>query len=142
MNWNLFLFFSIYLCSTSQRNAYNLFSALSRLKLPLSLFSFRFAAPCSLHRCSSAFHFRFTYTFVFLNLAFPRATALLLYTFFLILSTFFLVEDFFWILSLILTYLKFQYLCFVDFFWVFSTLNSDFVECEVLAIANHNINVL
>ena len=25
MNWNLFLFFPIYLCSTSQRNAYNLF---------------------------------------------------------------------------------------------------------------------
>ena len=66
-------------CSTSQRNAYNLFFALSRLKLPLSFLPFRFAAPCSLHRCSSAFRFRFTYTFVFLNLAFPRATALLLY---------------------------------------------------------------
>ena len=100
MNWNLFLFFSIYLCSTSQRNAYNLFFALSRLKLPLSFLPFRFAAPCSLHRCSSAFHFRFTRSFEFLNAAFPRATALLLYTLFLILSTLFLVEDFYWILSI------------------------------------------
>ena len=100
MNWNFFLFFPIYLCSTSQRNAYNLFSAPSRLKLSLSFLPFRFAAPCSLHRCSSAFRFRFTYTFVFLNLAFPRATALLLYTFFSILSTLFLVEDFCWILSI------------------------------------------
>ena len=95
-----FCSFQSILCSTSQRNAYNLFFALSRLKLPLSLFPFRFAAPCSLHRCSSAFRFRFTCSFEFLNAAFPRATALLLYTLFPILSTLFLVEDFYWILSI------------------------------------------
>ena len=33
--------------------------ALSRSKLPLSFLPFRFAAPCSLHRCSSAFRVRF-----------------------------------------------------------------------------------
>ena len=33
--------------------------ALSPLKLSLSFLPFHFAAPCSLHRCSSAFHFRF-----------------------------------------------------------------------------------
>ena len=95
-----FCSFQSILSSTSQRNAYNLFFALSRLKLPLSFLPFRFAAPCSLHRCSSALRFRFTYSFEFLNLAFPRATALLLYTFFSILSTLFLVEDFCWILSI------------------------------------------
>ena len=42
-----------------QRNAYNLFFAPSRLKLSLSFLPFHFAAPCSLHRCSSAFRFRF-----------------------------------------------------------------------------------
>ena len=74
--------------------------ALSRLKLSLSFLPFHFAAPCSLHRCSSAFRVRFTHSFEFLNAAFPRATALLLYTLFLILSTLFLVEDFYWILSI------------------------------------------
>ena len=69
-------------------------------KLPLSFLPFRFAAPCSLHRCSSALRVRFTCSFEFLNAAFPRATALLLYTLFLILSTLFLVEDFYWILSI------------------------------------------
>ena len=92
---SLSVLFNLFFHRHPQRNAYNLFFAPSRLKLPLSLFPFHFAAPCSLHRCSSAFRFRFTYTFVFLNAAFPRATALLLYTFFLILSTLFLVEDFY-----------------------------------------------
>ena len=67
--------------------------ALSRSKLSLSLLPFRFAAPCSLHRCSSALRFRFTYTFVFLNVAFPRATALLLYHDFSRLSMLLNVED-------------------------------------------------
>lgn len=93
MNWNFFLFFPIYLCSTSQRNAYNLFSVPSRSKLSLSFLSFHFAAPCSLHRCSSAFRVQFTRSFEFLNAAFPRATALLLYHIIPSLSMLLDVED-------------------------------------------------
>ena len=82
------MFFSIYSPYTiSQRNAYNLFFRSLTSKLPLSLLPFRLAAPCSLHRCSSAFRFRFAYSFELLNAAFPRATALLLYRTFSILSS-------------------------------------------------------
>ena len=62
-----------------QRNAYNLFFRSLTSKLSLSFLPFHFTAPCSLHRCSSAFRVRFTCSFEFLNAAFPRATALLLY---------------------------------------------------------------
>ena len=93
--------FQSILSSTSQRNVYNLFFALSRPELPLSFLPFCFAAPCSLHRCSSAFHFRFTRSFEFLNAAFPRATALLLYHTISILSMLLDVEDSYLFLSMI-----------------------------------------
>ena len=67
--------------------------ALSPLKLSLSFLPFHFAAPCSLHRCFSALRFRFTRSFEFLNAAFPRATALLLYHDFSRLSMPLDVED-------------------------------------------------
>ena len=102
MNWNLFLFFSIYsLSSASQRNAYNLFFRSLTFQASVKSCSpspSLHPAPCiGVPQLSTS---GFTHSFEFLNAAFPRATALLLYTLFLILSTLFLVEDFYWILSI------------------------------------------
>ena len=102
VNWNLFLFFSIYsLSSTSSTKCIQSFlrSLTSKASVKsCSPSASLHPAPCiGVPQLSAS---GFTHSFEFLNAAFPRATALLLYTLFLILSTLFLVEDFYWILSI------------------------------------------
>ena len=85
MNWNLFLFFSIYSFLGILNEMHTIFCSLTS-KLPLSFFlsASLHPAPCiGVPQLSAS---GFTHSFVFLNAAFPRATALLLYHIFSSLS--------------------------------------------------------
>ena len=56
--WTEISFCSTFLLNISTKCIQSFLRSLTS-KLPLSLLPFRFAAPCSLHRCSSAFRFWF-----------------------------------------------------------------------------------